>query len=159
MYKPWVNNNEPTNSNQPRKTNKNLNRELQEELCGHSELLWLVVEWFSFCFCIAFNQHLKRHDYEQVLSRIKRVQSRHDTIYIHKIKATVFKVQILLTWNAAMRGISHFPLWSGFGPSINFLTLIPLLPLETTSVIVFIMFGIQTIPVGIIWVKNKNDPV
>lgn len=60
----------------------------------------------------------------------------------------MLKVQNL-TWNAAIKGINHFPFSFGFGPSINFLsTKILLLPFETTSVMVFIKLGIQATPLG-----------
>ena len=63
-----------------------------------------------------------------------------------------------LTWNAKMKGISNFPLWFGFGPSINFLsTKIPSLPFEATSTIVLTRLGIQAVPFGRICDQSNDN--
>lgn len=65
-----------------------------------------------------------------------------------------------LTWNAKIKGMNNLPLSFGFSPSINFLsTKIPLLPLETTSVIVFTKLGIQAIPLGRICDSKCNPTI
>lgn len=71
----------------------------------------------------------------------------------------MLQVHNKLTSNAKIKGMNNFPLWFGFGPSINFLsTKIPLLPLETTSIIVFTMLGIQAVPLGRIC-NSKGNPI
>lgn len=144
-----------------------------ENIDGAKSLLYLqsyklvscvYLPWRSlFVWYITYYCSLDRFNDKEILStsqKEKQIERLNPWIVREKQNYRNLKFQ-MHTWRAKIRGISTFPLWLGFGPSINFLsTKIDLLPFDTTLVIVSTKWGIQAVPFGrTYWEKEHSKPL
>ena len=97
------------------------------------------------------------HDEDVLITGIWKQEIINPSVNIqYKEKTREPKCKIL-TCNTKMTGIHNFPVWLGFGPSINFLsTWIDSLPFNATSVIVWTNWGIHVVPFGRTCCQEKH---